>query len=65
VVGNLDMKLIKEAGNYTIFVKGNRFEHNNLPENYPAISRKDFIQSPGEVKVFGFWRITGVSRSRM
>lgn len=45
--------------NYTIYIKGNVFEKNGLQENYPAYSRKDKLQCPGEKKIFSSWQITG------
>jgi len=47
-----------DADNYTIFIKGNNFKLCNLPDNYPAFSKKDRLQSPGERKSFGEWKLT-------
>jgi hypothetical protein len=59
--GSFDYEVDHDAKNYTVFVKGNRFADNNLPENFPAYSKKALLQSPGEVKIFGQWKIKNFS----
>jgi len=45
------------ADNYTVFIKGKKFEAAGLPENFPVFSKKGYLQAPGRKFIHGEWKI--------
>ena len=47
----------KNLENYTIYVKGKAFAEAGLPENFPAFSKLDRLQTPDRKFVVGEWKV--------